>query len=121
MPEPSPQAVRNGRSESSPRYGLTVSASPTAAAPSRRCSHASAYASAVEAMSPRLPSTTTSRPASRACAHTRSRAEMPTPPSASKKATWGFTATASSATASITPLQKRSYARARPERRDAAR
>ncbi len=42
MPDPSPQAVRNGRSESSPRYGLTVSASPAAAAPSRRCSQASA-------------------------------------------------------------------------------
>ena len=50
----------------------------------------SAYARAVEPMSPRFPSTDTSSPASRAYRHTSSSAAMPSAPSASKNASLGL-------------------------------
>ncbi len=61
-------------------------------------------------MSQRLPSAITSRPASRAYAHTVSKARHPSLPSASKNAACGLTATTYGATASTIPLQKRSTA-----------
>src|SRR5580765_4384909 len=63
-------------------------------------------------MSPRLPSTITSRPASRAYAATRSNAAMPSPPRISKNASWGLTPTQWGATASTIPQQNRSVASA---------
>ena len=63
-------------------------------------------------MSPRLPSAITSRPISRAWAHTDSSAAAPSAPSASKNATCGLTATTYGATASTMPRQKRSTAAA---------
>ena len=59
-------------------------------------------------MSPRLASAITIRSCSEAKAQIRCSADSPWPPSASKKATCGFTATASSATDSISAMQKRS-------------
>ena len=56
-------AARNGSIDSRPRYGLTVRASARGSSPSM---YASAYARAVEPMSPRLPSAITSSPARRA-------------------------------------------------------
>src|SRR5581483_7925929 len=56
-------------------------------------------------MSPRFTSATTSRPASRAYVHTCSNVRTPSAPYSSKKADWGFTATACSATASTIPRQ----------------
>ncbi len=75
-------------------YGLTVMASAIGGSPSTGESQASAYADAVEPMSPRLASAITSRPASRAWAEIRSSADSPYPPTASKNATCGLTATA---------------------------
>src|SRR4051794_2140925 len=69
--------------------------------------YASAYARAVEPMSPRLPSAITSSPARRAYWQTCSNAAIPAGPSASKNASCGFTATACGATASTSPQQKR--------------
>ena len=59
-------AARNGSTESRPRYGLTVRASASGAAPNAGSRNAVAYARAVEPMSPRFASAITSRPASRA-------------------------------------------------------
>src|SRR5829696_4513452 len=67
-------------------------------------------------MSPRLPSSITSRPACRAWVSTRSSAATPADPNASKKADWGLTAGTSSATPSITALENASAARAAPAR-----
>src|SRR5918996_3137213 len=63
-------------------------------------------------MSPRLPSTITSSSADRAYAQTSASAPIPSAPSASKKASWGLTATAYGATASTMPRQKRATASA---------
>ncbi len=94
----------NGCTASQPRYGLIVSASPIGCSPAPRgSSHASAYACAVEPMSPRFASATTSRPCSRAAIATASSAASPYPPRASKKATCGLTAAATPATASTIP------------------
>ena len=61
-------------------------------------------------MSPRFASATTSSPAVRAYAHTRSKTSMPGAPSASKKAICTFTPTTYGATASTIAQQNRSIA-----------
>ena len=58
-------------------------------------------------MSPRLTSSSTSRPAERTYSQTSSSARAPSEPSASKNADCGFTATTYGPTASTMPLQKR--------------
>src|SRR5262245_21861775 len=63
-------------------------------------------------MSPRLTSSSTSRPLERAYSQTSSSARIPSDPSASKNAACGFTATTYGPTASTIPLQKRTTAAA---------
>src|SRR5436190_8242846 len=63
-------------------------------------------------MSPRFASARTSRPAACAYSQVSSKARRPSAPSASKNASWGFTATECGATPSMTPQQKRATASA---------
>src|SRR5204862_1801898 len=63
-------------------------------------------------MSPRFASARTSRPAACAYSQVSSKARRPSAPSASKNASWGFTATECGATPSMIPQQKRATASA---------
>src|SRR5689334_4128435 len=67
--------------------------------------YASAYAAAVEPMSPRFTSAITRSPAARAYPQIAWNAATPSGPWASKNADWGLTATARTATASTMPRQ----------------